>query len=99
MVPLGRAAGVRGDGSPREGRGGPGGWFPSGGPRGSGGTVPPGRNKPVCALVSTAVTKGIHMQTDKTDETPVKLLQLGEADAAVCVDGVCAVPQAEGADK
>jgi len=39
------------------------------------------------------------MQTDKTDETPVKLLQLGEADAAVCVDGVCAVPQAEGADK
>jgi hypothetical protein len=46
--------------------------------------------------------KGIRMQTDKTDETPEKaqpLRQLGDADAAVCVDGVCAVPQEEGADK
>jgi len=42
------------------------------------------------------------MQTDKPGETPVKvqpLRQLGDADAAVCVDGVCVVPQAEGADK
>jgi hypothetical protein len=46
------------------------------------------------------------MKTDETAETvaPVPVLrQLGDTDAAVCVDGVCAVPQAglqaEGAEK
>jgi hypothetical protein len=46
------------------------------------------------------------MKTDEPAEisTPVPVLrQLGDADAAVCVDGVCAVPQAglqaEGTEK
>jgi hypothetical protein len=42
------------------------------------------------------------MQTDKSAEKPAEaqpLRLLGETDAAVCVDGVCVVPQAEGADK
>jgi hypothetical protein len=63
-------------------------------------------NKAVCGLVSSGSNEGILMKTDETAETvaPVPVLrQLGDTDAAVCVDGVCAVPQAglqaEGAEK